>query len=83
MWDVAPWLALAGVVMGAVITLVKIAVAAERRRADDWRDAARTGGEANRVLSANMEKLITSVDNLASSQREILSLLQDDRRGQG
>lgn len=71
--------------IGAVITLVRMTVAAERRRADDWRTAAQTSSEANRVLSANIDKLIGSVEQLATSQREVVSLLQTltdrDRRG--
>lgn len=71
--------------IGAVITLVRMTVAAERRRADDWRTAAQTSSEANRVLSANIDKLIGSVEQLATSQREVVSLLQTltdrDHRG--
>jgi hypothetical protein len=71
--------------IGAVITLVRMTVAAERRRADDWRTAAQTSSEANRVLSGNIDKLIGSVEQLATSQREVVSLLQAlterDRRG--
>lgn len=63
-------------VIGGFITLVRIALAAERRRADDWRTAAQTSSEANRVLSANIDKLIGSVEQLATSQREVVSLLQ-------
>jgi len=36
--DIAPWLLSAGVI-GAMLALVRIAVGAERRRADDWRSA--------------------------------------------
>lgn len=87
MWDaLGPWLASgsgAGLILG-VISLVKIAVAAERRRADDWHEAAQTREAANLVMAANVEKLITSVEQLATSQREILALVQGlatDRRG--
>lgn len=88
MWEsLAPWIAqggVTGVVLWAAITLVRIAVAAERRRADDWHEAAQTREAANLVMSANVEKLITSVEQLATSQREILALVQSlatDRRG--
>lgn len=74
MWtELAPWLAQGGVtavILWAAITLVRIAVAAERRRADDWREAAQTGAEANAVMNANVQKLIASVEQLAASQRE-------------
>ena len=79
MWDgVAPWLAGGGgaAFVWAVITLVKIAVAAERRRADDWHEAANTREAANLVMAGNVEKLIASVEQLATSQREILALVQ-------
>jgi hypothetical protein len=82
-WDVA-WLAIAGAILGTFVTLVKIAIGTERRRADDWRETARTGAEANAVLSTNLEKLINSVDQLSQSQRETLTLLHTmaaDRRG--
>ena len=80
MWEpLAPWIAqggVTGVVLWAAITLGCIAVAAERRRADDWHEAAQTREAANLVMSANGEKLITSVEQLATSQREILALVQ-------
>ena len=63
-------------ILGTMLALVRIAIAAERRRADDWRDTAETREETNAVLSANIEKLISSVEQLAASQREILSLLR-------
>lgn len=62
-------------VLGGFITLVRIALSAERRRADDWRTAAQTSSEANRVLSSNIDKLIGSVEQLSASQREVVSLL--------
>lgn len=62
-------------VLGGFITLVRIALSAERRRADDWRTAAQTSSEANRVLSGNIDKLIGSVEQLSASQREVVSLL--------
>jgi hypothetical protein len=67
----------------AMVALVRIALGAERRRADDWRTAAQTSSAANAVLSANIDKLVTSVEQLAKSQRETMSLLQtlaSDRR---
>lgn len=81
MQDLAQWIVGAGIV-AAIVTLVRIAVGAERRRADDWRETARTGAEANAVLSTNVEKLIVSVEQLAMSQRETLTLLHTlaDRR---
>ena len=73
-----------GGVVAAIITLVKIAVSAERGRANDWHEIANTREAANLVMSANVEKLITSVEQLATSQREILALVKSlatDRRG--
>lgn len=62
--------------LGAMLALVRIAIAAERRRADDWRETARTRGEANAVLSANNEKLIGSIEQVSASNREIMATLQ-------
>ena len=76
MWgELALW-AGAGGILATFLALVRIAIGSERRRADDWREAARTAVAANSVLSGNVEKLITSVEQLATSQRESLSLLQ-------
>lgn len=63
-------------ILGFVIALVRIALSAERRRADDWRTAARTSAEANVVLTGHFDKLITSVEQLATSQREMMAVLQ-------
>jgi hypothetical protein len=65
-----------GTVLTAVIALVRIAISAERRRADDWRTAAQTSAAANAILGSHVEKLITSVEQLATSQRETMTLLQ-------
>lgn len=77
--ELLPTLITAGVV-GTILTgmlaLVRIAVGSERRRADDWRTAAQTSGAANAVLANHVEKLIGSVEQLATSQREMMTLLQ-------
>lgn len=73
-----------GTVLTGMIALVRIALGAERRRADDWRTAAQTSATANAVLSTNIDKLVTSVEHLASSQREMMTVLQAvaaERRG--
>ena len=73
-----------GTIIAGIITLVRIAIGAERRRADDWRTAAQTSAAANAILNSHMEKLIGSVEQLATSQREMMALLQAmaaDRRG--
>jgi len=73
-----------GTIIAGIITLVRIAIGAERRRADDWRTAAQTSAAANAILNSHMEKLIGSVEQLATSQREMMALLQTvaaDRRG--
>jgi len=67
--------ALAAVLAG-IVTLVRIAINAERRRADDWRAAAKTSAEANAMLTGHFDKLIHSVEQLATSQREMMGLLQ-------
>lgn len=65
-----------GTILGGMITLVRIALGAERRRADDWRTAAQTSSAANTVLTGHVEKLIGSVEQLAATQREMMGLLQ-------
>lgn len=72
-----------GTILAGMLALVRIALGAERRRADDWRTAAQTTAATNAVLSANIDKLISSVEQLATSQREMMALLQTvatDRR---
>ena len=59
-----------------MIALVRIALAAERHRADDWRTAAQTTAAANAVQAVNLDKLITSIEQLATSQRDMMALLQ-------
>ena len=51
----------AGTIAGFVIALVRIALRAERGRADDWRTAAQTSAAANAIFSAHVETLIGSV----------------------
>jgi len=65
-----------GAVLAVMLALVRIAVRSEQRRADDWRTAAQTSAAANAVMANNIERLITSVEQLATSQREMMSLLQ-------
>lgn len=87
MWEtLGPWLATggAGAILWTFIRLVNIAVATERRRADDWHETANTREAANQVNTANVEKLIVLVEQLAASQRETFALLKglaSDRRG--
>ena len=72
-----------GTILTAMLALVRIAIGAERRRADDWRNAAKTTTEANQVLAGGNERLSTSVEKLAVSQREMLVLLQNIVAQQG
>jgi hypothetical protein len=65
-----------GTILAGVISLVRIALGAERRRADDWRTAAQTSAAANAILGSHVEKLIGSVEQLATSQREMMAMLQ-------
>lgn len=53
------------------------AVRAERGRADDWRTAAQTTAEANRVLSTSIDKLAEAVERSMRVQDEILRNQQD------
>jgi len=65
-----------GTIIAGVITLVRIAIGAERRRADDWRTAAQTSAAAKAILIGCQEKLSASVEHLATTQREMMALLQ-------
>jgi hypothetical protein len=65
-----------GTILTVMLALVRVAVAAERRRADDWRETAQTGQEANAVMNGNVVKLIASVEQLAASQRETNATVQ-------
>ena len=72
-----------GTILTAMLALVRIALGAERRRADDWRTAAQTSAAANEILTANMDKLIGSHQELVVSQRDMMALLRTiaaDRR---
>lgn len=60
----------ASAVIGAVVALVRMAVGGDRRRADDWKEAAQAHEKANEILSGNLEKLINTVEQMANSQRE-------------
>lgn len=64
-----------GTILTAMVALVRIAVGAERRRADDARETSKTHAATNLILSTNIDKLIGSVEHLATSQREMLALL--------
>lgn len=72
---VALWAGGVGAILATFLALVRIAVGTERRRADDWRETARTTTAANEVLAANDQQLISAIGELAASQREVLSLL--------
>ena len=79
MWDdLAPWAAGGGVgiFLWFIVAMVKISVGAERRRADGWQETARIRETANDVMADNMQKLIASLGELATSQREILALVR-------
>ena len=79
-------LATAGVIsalFGGMLALVKIALSAERRRADDWRTAAQASAAANTVLSSNVEKLVDSVEKMTGTQQEMMRLLRQAVDGRG
>lgn len=76
MWDTVALFAGASGILATFLALVRIAISTERRRADDWREAARTTTAANEVLSANVGKLITTAEQQSTSLREVLTLLQ-------
>jgi len=65
-----------GTILAGIIALVRIALSAEQRRADDWRTAAQTSAAANAILGGQVERLIASVEHLATTQREMMALLQ-------
>jgi hypothetical protein len=65
-----------GTILGAIISLVRIALGAERRRADDWRTAAQTSAAAAAVFGGHVETLIGAMAQLSTAQREMMALLQ-------
>lgn len=77
--NLAAVLVQAGVVsaiLGTMLALVRIAIGAERRRADDWRTAYQTQVKVNEVMSGNVEGLVTSTTQLTAAQQETLALLR-------
>ena len=71
--EIIPGLVTGGGALAIMLALVRIALGAERRRADDWRTAAQTTAKANEVQSGNIEKLVNTVDQMASTQREMMA----------
>ena len=72
-----------GTLLTFMLALVRIALAAERRRADDWRTAAQTSSAANALLATNVDKLVVTVDKMATTQDRMMVLLEaeaSDRR---
>lgn len=61
---------------GGVVALVRIAVSSSDKRADDWREIARTSQAAASLLSGHVEKLVSAVEQLTAAQRESLALLR-------
>jgi len=73
-----------GTILTAMIALVRIALGAERHRADDWRTAAQTTTAANAIMAGHVERLTGTVDAQSATLREMMALLQvvvADRRG--
>ena len=62
--------------LGAVVTLVKIAISAERRVSGYWREAFQTSNAANAVLTGHLDRIVSTVDQMATTQRETLALVQ-------
>jgi hypothetical protein len=61
---------------GGIVALVRIAVGSETRRANDWREIARTATEAATRNGEHVRELVTAVNQLAAAQRESLAILQ-------
>jgi hypothetical protein len=61
---------------GGVVALVKIAVGSESRRANDWREIAKTSAAAAEVNGGHVRELVGAVNQLATAQRECLAILQ-------
>lgn len=68
--------AVVGLIVGSMVVLVRLAIGAERRRADDWRTAAQTTAAANAVMVANQEKMLDTMERFAGAQDSMLALLQ-------
>lgn len=66
-----------GGVLAFILTLVRIAIGTERRRADDWRTSAAMTKAANDVLQGSVERLADSQREMAASTREMATSVRD------
>lgn len=69
--------ALAAVVTG-VVALVRIAVSEATRRADDWREIARTAQAAAVISNDQVKSLVTAVGALTVAQQDSLVLIRSN-----
>lgn len=67
---------------GGIVTLVKIAVGSETRRANDWRSIAETATAAAERNGEHVRDLLAAVNQLAAAQREQLAILNGLQSGQ-
>lgn len=67
---------IATAILSTFVVLVRIALGASEKRGDDWRTAAQTSAAANAIRDRQVEKLIGSVEQLATTQRDMMALLQ-------
>lgn len=58
------------VVVTGVVALVRIAVVEATRRADDWREIARTERETGSIRDGHVNRLVGAVEDLTAAQRE-------------
>ena len=72
----------AGAILAFALAMLRIAVGAERRRADDWRHAADTAAAANTVNSANVEKLVDAVRQQSASLAQLIGSVGQLATGQ-
>lgn len=61
---------------GGFVTLVRIAVGSESKRADDWRKIAETSTAAATTNGEHVRELVGAVNQLSAAQRECLAILQ-------
>lgn len=76
--SLAEWLTAGGVgaFLATTIILMRIAITAERGRADDWRTVAQTQASVGKVQEEHIRKLILAVEQLTSVQQQTLEVVR-------
>lgn len=65
-------------IVGGVVALVRIAVGEAGRRADDWREIARTSQAAAVISNDQVKQLVNAVGALTVAQQDSLVLIRSN-----